>query len=157
MSAVVAATFIVGCNDNFNAPESMRNSLETQYPNATNIEWEKKHGYAVAEFHLPGTKGECEAWYDMDGRWVMTKFDIAYDELPVAVRTAFETEYGVATPVDDVERIERNNADTIYLIEATVVINGILTDIFIEYLSDGTLLRTAVEVDADYFYGDYLI
>lgn len=156
LSAVVAATFFVGCNDNFDAPQSMRNSFEAQYPKATNIEWEKKHGHAVAEFHLPGIKGECEAWYTLDGKWIMTEFDIVYSDLPAAVRNSFETEYGIDTPVDDVKRIERYNAKTIYLIEATIVINGILSDIYIEYLEDGTLLRSAVEVDADYFYGDYL-
>ena len=86
----------------------------------------------------------------------MTEFDIVYSDLPAAVRNSFETEYGIDTPVDDVKRIERYNAKTIYLIEATIVINGILSDIYIEYLEDGTLLRSAVEVDADYFYGDYL-
>ena len=77
----------------------------------------------------------------------MTKFDIRYSDLPAAVRTAFETEYGTQAPVDDVERLERNDNDTIYFIETEVVINGFLTDIDLDYAEDGTLLRTTVDVE----------
>ena len=157
LSAVVAATVFVGCNDDFNAPQAMRTALTSQYPGATNVEWEKKRGYIVAEFRLPGTSNDCEAWYTSDGVWVMTEFDIRYSDLPAAVRTAFESEYGVDTPVDDVKRIERSNGEIMCLIEATVIVNGMLADIYIEYLADGTVLRTAIEVDADYFYGYYLM
>ncbi|MBR5822104.1 MAG: PepSY-like domain-containing protein [Alistipes sp.] len=146
---VIAATLItmlfVGCDD-YNAPAVTRSNFETQYPSAVDIEWERKRGYAVAEFHIPG-QGECEAWYTKSGEWVMTRFDIKYNELPGPVRTAFETEYGIETPVDDVERLERNNKPTIYFIEATVVVNGYLTDIYLDYAEDGTLLRTTVDID----------
>ena len=75
--------------------------------------------------------------------------------MPQAVRQAFESEYGAQTPVDDVERVERNTGDVIYFIEATIVVNGYLTDIYLDYAPDGTLLRTAVDVedyDGIYYY-----
>lgn len=143
--AVVAALGLFACDD-YNAPVSMRNAFKEQYPTAVDVEWERKRGHAVAEFTIPG-EGDCEAWYTKGGEWVMTKYDIRYSELPQAVRTAFETEYGAQTPVDDVERLERNTGDTIYFIEATIVVNGYLTDIYLDYAPDGTLLRTAVDVD----------
>ena len=116
------------------------------------VEWKKKHSYAVAEFYLPG-QGECEAWYTKAGAWVMTAYDMKYSDLPVAVRDSFEAAYGSETPVDDVERLERNNNDTIYFIEATIVVNGFLTDIYLDYSADGTLLRTTIDVeDYDYLY-----
>ena len=71
------------------------------------------------------------------------------------MRTAFETAYGAQTPVDDVERLDRNTGETIYFIEATIVVNGYLTEIYLDYAPDGTLLRTAVDVedyDNVYFY-----
>ena len=143
--AVVAALGLFACDD-YNAPGSMRNAFKEQYPTAVDVEWERKRGHAVAEFTIPG-EGDCEAWYTKGGEWVMTKYDIRYSDLPQAVRTAFETEYGAQTPVDDVERLERNTGDTIYFIEATIVVNGYLTDIYLDYAPDGTLLRTAVDVD----------
>ncbi len=143
---LVAALGFVACDD-YNAPTSTRSAFNERYPNAVDVEWERKRGYAVAEFHIPGQRGECEAWYTKSGEWVMTKFDITYSDLPQAVRTAFETEYGAQTPVDDVERLERNTGGTIYFIEATLVVNGYLTDIYLDYAEDGTLLRTAVDVE----------
>lgn len=145
---IIAAivTCVTTACDHYDAPTSTRSAFEQRYPSAVDVEWEKRRGYAVAEFRIPG-QGECEAWYTKDGKWVMTRFDIKYSELPIAVRTAFETEYGSTTPIDDVERLERNNNDTIYLIEATIVVNGYLTDIYLDYAEDGTLLRTAVDIE----------
>lgn len=142
----LAVTLSITACDHYDAPTSTRGAFQEQYPSAVDVEWEKKRGYAVAEFHIPG-QGECEAWYTKDGKWVMTRFDIKYSELPAAVRTAFETEYGTTTPVDDVERLERNGNDTIYFIEAEIVINGYLTDIDLDYAEDGTLLRTTVDIE----------
>ena len=151
--AAVVALALYAC-DNYDAPTSLRNAFYDKYPTAVDVEWEKKRGYAVADFTFPG-QGECEAWYTKGGEWVMTKYDIKYSELPQAVRQAFESEYGAQTPVDDVERVERNTGDVIYFIEATIVVNGYLTDIYLDYAPDGTLLRTAVDVedyDGIYYY-----
>lgn len=156
LSIVVAATIFGGCSDDYHAPKSMRNTFNNQYPNAVDVEWEKKRGFVVVEFHLPGVSSDCEAWYTKSGEWRMTEFDIAYNALPDAVRTAFESEFGATTPVDDVKRIDRNGADSIYLIEATVVVNGYLTDLYLEYQNNGTLLRTAANVESEYFFTDYL-
>lgn len=148
--AVVALT-VVGC-DHYDAPTSIRNAFSSEYPTAVDVEWKSKRGYAVAEFYLPG-QGECEAWYTKAGAWVMTAYDMRYSDLPAAVRNSFESAYGAETPVDDVERLERNNNDTIYFIEATILVNGFLTDIYLDYSADGTLLRTTIDVeDYDYLY-----
>ena len=132
----------------------MRNTFNEQYPTAVDVEWERKHGYVVVDFYLPGS-GECEAWYKKSGTWVMTSYDMLYNNLPQAVRTAFEAEYGAETPVDDVERLERNNNDTIYFIEAEIVVNGYPAEVYLDYAEDGTLLRTSVDVegyDSIYYY-----
>ncbi|MBQ8493876.1 MAG: PepSY-like domain-containing protein [Alistipes sp.] len=147
------AVFTVGCDDD-RAPKSTRNAFNAQYPSAVDVDWDKKRGYSVAEFHLSGEWGECEAWYDKSGNWVMTAFDMRYSDLPAAVRTSFETEYGTQTPVGEVERLERNNADTIYFIEAQIVFDGYLTFVNLDYSADGTLLRTSVDVEdyENYYY-----
>lgn len=134
-----------GC-EKYEAPSSVRNTFWDQYPSAVDVEWERKHGYVVVDFYLPGS-GECEAWYKKSGTWMMTSYDMLYNNLPAAVRAAFESGYGVNTPVDDVERVERSKGDTIYIIETTAVVNGFLTDIFLDYSADGTLLRTTVDID----------
>ena len=139
-------TITLGGCEKYDAPSSVRNTFKEQYPTAVDVEWERKHGYAVVDFYLPGS-GECEAWYKTSGTWVMTAYDMLYNNLPQAVRTAFESAYGTNTPVDDVERVERSKGETIYLIETTAVVNGYLTDIFLDYTADGTLVRTTVDID----------
>ena len=144
--ALVALAF-VGCDKEYDAPAGTRSEFVSSYPNAVDVEWERERGYAVAEFELPGISNDCEAWYTLDGVWVLTSYDIAYSALPQAVRAAFEAEYGVESPIDDVKRVERNAEPTLYFIETTLVVNGLLTDIYLDYLEDGTLLRTSVEVE----------
>lgn len=144
---VLAALTFVGCDKEYDAPAGTRAAFAAAYPTAVDVEWEREHGYAVAEFEIPGVSNDCEAWYTLDGVWVLTSYEIAYSALPQAVRTAFEAEYGKLAPIDDVRRIERNAEPTIYFIETTVVVNGMLTDIYIDYLEDGTVLRTSVEVE----------
>ena len=73
---LVAAFGATSCSDDYNAPTSTRNEFINKYPNAVDVEWEKRRGYVVAEFEIPG-EGECEAWYTKGGVWVMTKvYDI---------------------------------------------------------------------------------
>lgn len=139
-------TLALGGCEKYDAPSSVRNTFKEQYPTAVDVEWERKHGYAVVEFYLPGS-GECEAWYKTSGTWVMTSYDMLYNNLPEAVRTTFESAYGTNTPVDDVERVERSKGETIYIIETTAVVNGYLTDIYLDYTADGTLVRTTVDID----------
>ena len=152
--ATALALFAVGCEDDFTPSATLQEKFSNAYPTAVDVEWKKKRDHIVAEFRIPG-QGECEAWYTKDGAWVMTSFDITYSELPQAVRTAFEAEYGAMTPVDDVERLERNNNDTIYFIEAEIVVNGYPAEVYLDYAEDGTLLRTSVDVegyDSIYYY-----
>lgn len=136
----------VGC-DNYKAPESLRSEFSAQYPNAIDVEWERRRGHVVAEFEIPGVSDDCEAWYTKSGKWLMTEFKIQYSELPQAVRTSFESSYGSQTPVDDVSRVVFYNNPTIYFIEATIVVNGFLTDIYLDYNEAGELLRTALDVE----------
>jgi hypothetical protein len=142
----LAAVVGVGCED-YNPPQSLRTEFNGEYPNAVDIEWERRKGHVVAEFELPGVSDDCEAWYTKSGNWVMTEYKIRYSELPEAVRTSFETSYGKQTPVDDISRVERNGQPTIYFIEATIVFNGLLTDVYLDYAEDGTLLRTSADVE----------
>lgn len=142
----LAAVVGVGCED-YNPPQSLRSEFNGEYPNAVDIEWERRKGHVVAEFELPGVSDDCEAWYTKSGNWVMTEYKIRYSELPEAVRTSFETSYGKQTPVDDISRVERNGEPTIYFIEATIVFNGLLTDVYLDYAEDGTLLRTSADVE----------
>ncbi len=151
---MVAALGIVatGCDDDYTPSPSLESSFQTAYPNAVDVEWDRERGHRVAEFKLPGISNDCEAWFTKSGEWVLTEYKIDYKSLPEAVRTAFETGYGTQTPVDSVYYVERNNKSDLYIIETEVVVNGLLSEIYLTYSTEGELLRTWVEVE----YGDYI-
>lgn len=152
IAAMAFGLFAVGCDDDFTPSASLSTSFYDAYPNAVDVEWEWKHNrkYRVAEFKQDGQ--ECEAWFTKSGEWVLTEYKIDYKSLPEAVRTAFETGYGTQTPVDSVYYVERNNKSDLYIIETEVVVDGLLSEIYLTYSTEGELLRTWVEVE----YGDYI-
>lgn len=136
-------------HDGPTVPEAARQALLTRYPEALRISWERKGGYEVAEFELPDTqlpdgRSDCKAWFDASGRWYMTEREIAYAALPAAVRTAFAASEYADRHIDDVARIERNSAETLYLIECE---GGAEPDTELFYTADGTLFRSIVESD----------
>ena len=106
------------------------------YPNATNISWEQKGEYAVASFSQPQTKAaehNTKAWFHLtSAEWGMTDMDIPFNMLPQAVLSAFnESEYSKApwTHDDEADKIQRKNAETLYVIDVEKTENGTETDI----------------------------
>lgn len=144
---------LVGCEDDYTPSVSLQQTFENQYPNATQVEWEKERRHYVVDFFYENH--ECEAWYNRAGKWVLTIVDLNISELPTEIKSDFEQRYGLNTPMDDVARIDRNNTISIYVIETEQVVNGILVDIIVEYDANGDFLGNSVETWVDYIY-DYL-
>ncbi|MDR0429621.1 MAG: PepSY-like domain-containing protein [Tannerellaceae bacterium] len=140
LTIVLSAWILLGfisCNDDNNyVPEYVVvNAFKSKYPGAKRVEWETKSGYKVAEFQF--NRKETEAWFSADGEWIMTDTDIPYNELPGAVQDSFrQSTYG-GWRVDDVDKIERSNTETIYIIE---VEKGEI-DVDLYYSEDGTLVK----------------
>ena len=88
----------------------------------------------------------------------MTQTDIPFTMLPEAVRTAFAaTEYAAAPwSVDDVDMLEREGVETVYVIEVEKYDNGRETEIDLYYSVDGVLVRKIADAAPDYDYGDYI-
>lgn len=140
-------------------------ALLAKYPAASNVRWQTKGGYVVADFSLAGTRvgaqhggSDLSAWFDNGGEWYMTQTDIPFTMLPEAVRTAFAaTEYAAAPwSVDDVDMLEREGVETVYVIEVEKYDNGRETEIDLYYSVDGVLVRKIADAAPDYDYGDYI-
>lgn len=101
-------------DDAITVPPLIQNALADKYPGATRIEWETETGYYVADFYNNGY--EISAWFSPEGIWHKTETDIPYTALPELVQVAFQKEYS-AWRVDDVDKVERNEAETVYVIE----------------------------------------
>lgn len=122
-------------DDNYTPEDVVVNAFKSKYPNAKRIEWETKSGYKVADFHLDSK--EVEAWFDTKGEWIMTETDIPYSELPQAVQNSFKASTYGNWRIDDVDKLERSNTETIYVIE--VEQGNKETDLY--YSEDGTLIK----------------
>lgn len=168
MTLLVSALALASCEKTENTPrqpavsEQAQAALAAKYPSASNVSWQTKGGYVVASFSLPVSRAEAgsdlAAWFDNGGAWYMTETDIEFSMLPVAVQTVFsESEYASAPwRVDDVDMLEREGVETIYVIEVEKRENGIETEVDLYYSADGVLVKMLTDSAPDYDYGDYI-
>lgn len=143
IAAVVCGMGFVSCDDDDNInmsdlPTAIQKEFSAMYPNAQVEEWEQKNGYSVVEFRLDGF--ESEAWFGTNG-WVMTETDIPYQSLPEAVRTSFEASQYANWKIEDVDKMDRVNTETVYVIE----IERGKTEYDLHYLSNGILIKAQLE------------
>lgn len=133
-------------NDGITAPQAVQAGFQQKYPGVTNVEWEIKGGYYVAEFNNNGISSD--AWFDTAGKWLMTEGDIPFANLPQAVKNGFENStYGDGTwRVDDVDRLERDGLETVYIIE---VEKAGQPDIDIYFDETGVLIKAVLDSDSD--------
>ena len=158
-----AAMLATGCDKNDNGSDRFQASAQAQaaliemYPDATDIAWHAKNGYAVANFRTGNSSGTNSAWFDNGGAWYMTETEITFDQLPEAVKTAFNASEYASWRVDDVDKLEREGVETIYVIEAEGrIVYGVETDVDLYYSPDGVLVKKTVDADDDYDYGDFI-
>lgn len=103
-------------NDSIPVSDELRQALADKHGDAQRVEWETRGGYYVADFNEDNY--EKEAWFDANGTWQMTETDIpGLAALPAAVRTAFESSRYATWRVDDIDKLERNGLEPVYVIE----------------------------------------
>lgn len=145
ISAIVVCgiTLFSSCSDDQHSgsiPDaSILNAFNSKYPDAKKVEWETKANYKVAEFNYGSF--ETEAWFDQNGQWIMTETDIPYTQLPQPVRTHFESSEYSKWRLEDVDKLERVNTATLYIIE--VEKGEVENDLY--YAEDGTLIKTVAD------------
>lgn len=142
-------------------PATVLAAFEKQYPDARQVSWMKKNGYAVAMFTNIG-EGETvnSAWFEWDnGVWGMTEYDIIYASLPDNVKLAFEnSSYGQQPWIrnDEVDVLERNNSEMLYVIEVEKKENSVETEVDLYYTSDGILVKEIIDAEQDNDFHEFL-
>ena len=139
-------------------PESVLAQFSSDYPDAQNVQWTQDGDYYTASFSEDGSTTRSQAWYEHDGRWGMTQYEIPFDRLPAAVAEAYAaSEYGQAGSgwrvdgeVDVLER--RDGTETLYIIEAE---RG-ESEVDLYYAEDGVLVKEILDAAPDKDYGEYL-
>lgn len=127
-----------------NVPQAVLDAFESQY-GETRANWSVKDGYAIAQFN--DNNGDATAWYALDkgnDAWSMTKTEIPYTSLPQDIVTAISSSpYASWTPDNEVDVLERNNAERLYIIEVNS--GGVEVDLC--YTESGILVSETVDSD----------
>ena len=147
----VAGMMLVGCNNKkqYRPDARIVSAMNAKYPKATKVEWEQKHDYQVAKYY--DNNIESEAWFDNNGKWLMTESDIKYNALPAAVRNSFEKSMYATWKKDDVDKIERDGMAAIYIVE--VEKEGQDMDLY--FTGNGMLVK-AIDDDHHGEWGNYM-
>lgn len=126
-------------DDNYVPEDVVVKAFNSKYPEAARVEWETKAGYKVADFYLGNY--DTEAWFDTQGNWIYTETDIVYNDLPDVVKNSFSAGEYASWRVDDVDKLERPNTETVYIIE---VEQG-KQEFDLYYSEDGTLVKVVTD------------
>ncbi|MDQ3291707.1 MAG: PepSY-like domain-containing protein [Bacteroidota bacterium] len=96
-------------------PALVKNAQQIKFPDATQVEWEKKpYGYE-AEFYLGSV--EYKACISSEGKIIMYHQDISLSELPNEVSSAVKKAYADYTiDANDLEKIVKND-EVFYKVE----------------------------------------
>lgn len=129
-------------DDNLNVPEKLQSAFSQKYPEAS-PKWKTRSNYYIADFH--GRNYESEAWFTSGAVWLMTETDLPYAALPEAVKNAFQnSEYWSWRP-DDVDMIEREGMEPVYVLE---VEQG-PREMDLYYNAEGILIRAVEDSEDD--------
>lgn len=116
----VAALAFSACSDDdkddcITVPDAVSDALKSKYPAASDIEWERKGGYFVADCWMNGR--DMDVWYDTQASWLLTETDIVWNDLPVAVQTAFGNGEYATWKREDIDMLEYPAQPVRYVIE----------------------------------------
>lgn len=119
-------------------PSVVLNAFQARYPNATDVEWEKKGEFYHVEYDLGRT--DHEVWLDASGKLVKHEEDIPKAQLPDAVKQTVSSQFGKYR-IDDTDKIEKDGR-TYYKIglEGSMGDRTIFTDAAGKVIADPSFL-----------------
>lgn len=87
-------------------PSVIVNQFNSQFPKATDVEWEIQGTTYNVEFET-GSNIDHEIWYTLEGKLLKHKEEISVIELPKTVNNRIKTDFKGYT-IDDLEQIIEN-------------------------------------------------
>lgn len=139
--------------------QEAKEALMAQFASANIKNWDSRLGYVVVNFTLDaeeGTPTDCVAWYDRNGKWYLTESSMAYEELPEAVISAFESGDFKDCNVEEVFCLDSPDFEE-YAMRITGNIYGYAHTGYIYYRQSGMLHISIANPRSDYTFGDYLL
>ena len=116
LSLIALSSGFLSCSQDVPAnkvPSIVQNTVQSKFPNATDIEWEKKQNFYEAEFDV--NKIDHKAHIDSNGKLIVYKVEIRKDELPAAITAAVSRQYS-GYGIDDADKLEKDGT-TYYQVE----------------------------------------
>jgi len=104
----IATVFLFSCSNNLSGtevPAVLTTTLMATFPEATDVEWEKKLEDYEAEFDI--NKVEYTALMNASGEMIMYKHDVTEQEFPEVVRAVIHQKYN-GMKLDDYEKLFLN-------------------------------------------------
>lgn len=130
-------------NNGIKVDPAVEAAFNDKYPTAKEVRWSDRKSYYVAKFKVDNIP--ASAWFDKTAYWQMTKTDISYNELPQAVKATFEAGEYTGWRIDDVDRLEREGVETVYIIE----VKNENTEYDLYYTADGIFIKAVLDLDDD--------
>jgi len=146
LAMTILAINFTSCSDDDDAvsmsevPNEVTLAFETQFPEATDVDYETFNDQYEVDFDLNNV--DYEALYDMDGTLVKYKYDILDTDVPQEILTAIINEYD-DRPIDDAEILVIDGTNY-YQIE----LDNTPTDDQILFNTDGTVNTTIAYWDS---------
>lgn len=140
--SLITVCIIAGCDDDddrYTPDGAVRLAFENMFPDASSVEWERKLGYAVAEFRDNGK--EKDAWFSLDGTWMLTETEIAVRDIPAAITKDIAGGQYAGWKITDADYLERKDMEAIYVIE----VEKAKEEIDLYYSPEGKLLKAVAE------------
>lgn len=157
------AFILAGCekDDGGRKNKAVEQTLYYLYPDASRLDWDYEGQYVIVDFRSATASvnraADCEAWFDYNGNWYLTEFDIRFNELPAAVINAFNSSAYGNWYVEDVERIDREGYASVYIIQVEDRTNGYDVEYDLYYDAQGILIKEIADgPDFGGNYGDFL-
>lgn len=114
-------------------PSLVLSALQSKFPNAEKVDWEKKGDLYKAEFDI--SRRDHDVWIDAKGNIVKHKEELTVADLPEAVSNKIKSDYK-DYKIDDVDKVEANGR-TVYVVE----LDGRTGDIEVTFSPDGKVVQ----------------
>jgi len=116
-TSLLLSTALTSCQGDDIAPQDVpsvvSNTMMSAFPNATDLDWEKKNGNYEADFDIDTV--DYEALLDASGKMLQVKHDITAADLPEAVKNTISQNYQDLR-IDDASMVEKGS-ETYYQVE----------------------------------------
>ncbi|MGQ3012159.1 MAG: PepSY-like domain-containing protein [Flavobacteriales bacterium] len=120
-----------------NVPSVILNAFSTSYPNAADIEWEKKGNTYNVEFEVNAI--DHEIWYNTEGKMLKHKTEIPLSDVPAAVTDMLKKDFSEYA-IDDIDLLEENGK-TFYVVD----LDGSPSDRVLHVSPDGKVISNHID------------